>query len=192
MSQPDGVVFVYRSHYEGLLSKRVRRLPDHTVLDWFRRGWAAASDPATDLDVWVATELGGRVYGLATIFDAARKRELPAPATANELGAALAEHLYVEGEAVVEDGRVLTLTDDDEVELACFFLPCWRAGRHPSGWLTCCTRISRCPARSVRRPAPSLSRSRRARWHRRAAARASRTRCCSPSTTATASAGCRR
>jgi hypothetical protein len=44
----------------------------------------------------------------------------------------------------------------------------------------------------VRRPAPSLSRSRRARWHLRAAARAPRTRCCSPSTTATASAGCRR
>jgi len=123
VSQPDGVVFVYRSHYEGLLSKRVRRLPDHTVLDWFRRGWAAASDPATDLDVWVATELGGRVYGLASIFDAARERELPAPATANELGAALAEHLYVEGEVVVEDGRVLALTDDDEVELAYFFLP---------------------------------------------------------------------
>lgn len=100
MSQPDGVVFVYRSHYEGLLSKRVRRLPDRTVLDWFRRGWTAASDPATDLDVWVATELGGRVYGLASIFDAARERELPAPATANELGAALAEHLYVEGEVV--------------------------------------------------------------------------------------------
>lgn len=123
MSQSDGVVFVYRSHYEGLLGKRVRRLPDRTVLDWFRRGWAAAADPATDLDVWVATELGGRVYGLATIFDAARERELPAPATADELGAALAGHLYVEGEVVVGDDRVLALTDDDEVELAYFFLP---------------------------------------------------------------------
>jgi transposase InsO family protein len=61
-----------------------------------------------------------------------------------------------------------------------------------AGTRACCMRISRCPARSVRRPAPSLSRSRWARWHLRAAARASRTRCCSPSTTATASAGCRR
>jgi hypothetical protein len=123
VSQSDGVVFVYRSHYEGLLSKRVRRLPDRTVLDWFRRGWAAAADPATNLDAWVETELGGPVYGLTTIFDAARKRELPALATMDELGAALAGHLYVEGEMVVEDDRVLARTDDDEVELAYFFLP---------------------------------------------------------------------
>jgi hypothetical protein len=129
--QSDGVVFVYRSHYEGLLSKRVRRLPDRTALDWFRRGWAAAADPATDLEVWVATELGGRVYGLATIFDAARERELPMPATADELGAALAEHLYVEGEVVVEDDRVMALTDDDEVELAYFFLPAQAGGQVP-------------------------------------------------------------
>jgi hypothetical protein len=121
--QSDGVVFVYRTHYEGLLSKRIRRLPDRTVLDWFRRGWAAAADPATDLDAWVATELGGRVYGLATIFDAARERELPAPATEDELRAALAQYLYVEGEMVVEDERVLVITDDDEVALAYFFLP---------------------------------------------------------------------
>jgi hypothetical protein len=82
VSQSDGVVFVYRSHYEGLVSKRVRRLPDRTVLDWFRRGWVAAADPAAaDLDAWVAAELGGRVYGLASIFDAAREHELPAHRT---------------------------------------------------------------------------------------------------------------
>jgi hypothetical protein len=121
--QPDGVVFVYRSHYEGLLGKRVRWLPDRTVLDWFRRGWTAAADPATDLDGWVATELGGHVYGLASIFDAVRERKLPTPTTADELGAALARHLYVEGEVVVGNDRVLALTDDDEVELAYFFLP---------------------------------------------------------------------
>jgi hypothetical protein len=131
VSQSDGVVFVYRSHYEGLLSKRIRRLPDRTVLDWFRRGWAAAVDPATDLDGWVATELGGRVYGLATIFNAARKRELPMPATADELAGALAAHLYVEGEVIVEDDRVLALTDDDEVELAYYFLPAQAASQAP-------------------------------------------------------------
>ena len=159
MSQSDGVVFVYRSHYEGLLGKRVRRLPDRTVLDWFRRGWAAAADPATDLDAWVATELGGRVYGLATVFDAAREHELPAPATADELGAALAGHLYVEGEVVAGNDRVLALTDDDEVELAYFFLPPQAGEQAPGGWLTCCTRTSRCPAGPVRKPAPSPPRS---------------------------------
>jgi hypothetical protein len=123
VSQSNGVVFVYRTHYEGLLSKRVRRLPDPTVLDWFRRGWAAAADPAADLDAWIATELGGPVYGLWSIFEAAREHGLPAPATVGELGAVLSRHLYVEGEVIVEADRVLALTDDDEVELAYFFLP---------------------------------------------------------------------
>lgn len=123
MPEPDGVVFVYRSHYEGLLSKRIRRLPDRTVLNWFRRGWAVAADPSADLDAWVATELGGEVYGLESIFEEARDEELPAPSTEAELREVLDEHLYVEGEVIVEDGRVLARTDDDEVELAYFFLP---------------------------------------------------------------------
>jgi hypothetical protein len=63
------------------------------------------------------------VYGLVTIFAAAREHQLPTPATADELGAALAGHLYVEGEVIAGDDRVLALTDDDEVQLAYFFLP---------------------------------------------------------------------
>ena len=31
--------FVYRTHYEGPLSRRVRQLPGGSVLAWFRRGW---------------------------------------------------------------------------------------------------------------------------------------------------------
>jgi hypothetical protein len=58
----------------------------------------------------------------------------------------LAGHLYVEGEVIVEDDRVLALTDDDEVELAYFFCRRWRASRRPRGWPTCGTRTSRCPA----------------------------------------------
>lgn len=49
----------------------------------------------------------------------------------------LAGHLYVEGEVIVEDDRVLALTDDDEVELAYFFCRRWRASRRPRGWPTC-------------------------------------------------------
>jgi hypothetical protein len=121
--RPEDVVFVYRSHYEGLLGKRVRWLPDATVLDWFRRGWAAAADPDIDLDTWVATELAGEVYGLATIFEAARELQLPAPISSGELGGKLAEHLYVEGEVIAGDDHILALTDDDEVQVAYFFLP---------------------------------------------------------------------
>lgn len=81
--------------------ERVRLLPDRTVVDWFRRGWAAAADPAADLDAWVSTELGGPVYGLWSIFAAARELGLPTPATAGELGAMLAGHLYVEGASLL-------------------------------------------------------------------------------------------
>lgn len=42
-SAPKGGWFVYRSMYEGLAGKRVRRLPDATVVAWFQRMWAVAA-----------------------------------------------------------------------------------------------------------------------------------------------------
>lgn len=112
--------FVYRSHYDGPLSKRVRRLPDPTVLDWFRRGWDCESPQE-----WVAAELGGDVYGLDSIFEEAGEHELPAPESTDELRSLLEEHLYVEGghdHIRLDDHSLRVRTDDDEVELAYFFL----------------------------------------------------------------------
>ncbi|GAB3831486.1 hypothetical protein [Dactylosporangium cerinum] len=112
--------FVYRTHYEGPLSLRIRRLPDRDVLDWFRRGWD--HDAPRD---WIEAELGGPVYGLASIFEAARSHPLARPETVDELRTLLHEHLYVEGDAdyIRLDGQSLRVrTDDDEVELAYFFL----------------------------------------------------------------------
>jgi hypothetical protein len=114
------VYFVYRSHYAGSLSKRVRQLSDETVLGWFRRGWAC-EDPQT----WVEAELGGDVYGLDSIFRAAREQDLPRPETTGELRALLHEHLYVEGDEDcirLDDHSLRVRTDDAEVELAYFFL----------------------------------------------------------------------
>ncbi|WP_326823161.1 hypothetical protein [Streptosporangium sp. NBC_01756] len=115
-------LFVYRSHYEGPLGKRVRRLPDATVLDWFRRGWAAVVVEGHDTETWITAELGGPVYGLGSIFEAARREALAAPGTWQELGDLLRRHLYVEGEVRADELSVRVLTDDDEVELAYFFL----------------------------------------------------------------------
>ena len=112
--------FVYRSHYEGRLSKRIRRLPDETVLDWFQRGW-----DCDDPESWVENELGVDVYGLDSIFEAAREHGLPRPASTNELRELLHEHLYVEGDEDsirLDDHSLRVRTDDDEVELAYFFL----------------------------------------------------------------------
>ncbi|GAA4609221.1 hypothetical protein BJY16_007224 [Actinoplanes octamycinicus] len=112
--------FVYRSHYAGPLSKLVRRLPDATVLDWFRRHWTRP-----DPHAWIEAELGADVYGLHTIFDAAREHRLPAPETTDQLRTLLHRHLYVEGDADfirLDEHSLRVRTDDDEVELAYFFL----------------------------------------------------------------------
>ncbi|WP_436530913.1 hypothetical protein [Actinoplanes sp. HUAS TT8] len=121
--------FVYRSHYEGPLSKLVRRLPDATVLDWFRRNWERP-DPWN----WIQDELGANVYGLSTIFEAAREHRLPPPADTGQLRALLHEHLYVEGDTDyirVDEHSVRVRTDDDEVELAYFFLDDEVIARYP-------------------------------------------------------------
>ncbi|GIH15915.1 hypothetical protein [Rugosimonospora africana] len=127
------MLFVYRSHYEGPLSRRVRRLPDRGVLDWFRRGW---HEP--DPDAWADRELGGDVYGLWSVFAAAHEHELPMPETTEELRALLDEHLYVEGDAAENirfDGSTLRVkTDDDEVDLAYLFVDDASAAAAPNRW----------------------------------------------------------
>jgi hypothetical protein len=112
--------FVYRSHYDGPLSKWIHRVPDATVLDWFRRGWRC-DDP----EAWLEAELGTDVYGLHSIFEAVEEEDLPEPRTVEELRALLHEHLYVEGDEDyirLDDHSLRVRTDDDEVELAYFFL----------------------------------------------------------------------
>ncbi|GII91199.1 hypothetical protein [Sinosporangium siamense] len=113
--------FVYRSPYEGPLGKRVRRLPDASVLDWFRRGFEMAGDVLADIDDWIESELNGDVYGLSSLFEAARAHRLSAPAGWDELGEVLEEHLYFEREVRVDPAAVRVFTDDDEVQVAYFF-----------------------------------------------------------------------
>src|SRR6266511_1681148 len=92
-SPRSGIWFVYRSLYEGMAGKRIRRLPDATVLAWFQRMWAATAG-VVDLDTddrwaWatltgadkdraqpvdLAAELDGEVYGLGSVFVSARER----------------------------------------------------------------------------------------------------------------------
>jgi hypothetical protein len=120
LSYRRGVHFVYRSHYEGPLSKHITRLPDQTVLAWFQRGWAMDADP----EEWVEAELGCDVYGLDSMFEAARDEQLPRPETTEQLRALLHKHLYVEGDEDyirLDEHSLRVRTDDDEVELAYFF-----------------------------------------------------------------------
>ena len=115
-----GVYFVYRSHYEGPSGKHVRVLDADSVLGWFQGVWERAKG-AEDVAAWVEAELGTSVYGLASIFEAARDESLPPPKTDRKLKSYLEEHLYVEGEMLHEPHSIQLLTDDDEIELAYFF-----------------------------------------------------------------------
>ena len=109
--------FVYRSHYNGPLSKHVQRLPDDCVLAWFRRG-RHADEP----DEWAAAEPRAQVYGLTSIFET----DVAAlPESTAQLREVLHGHLYVEGPADVirlDEHSLRVRTDDDEVQLAYFFL----------------------------------------------------------------------
>ncbi len=123
MSDPQGIWFVYRSHYEGPLSKRVRRLAAPSILAWFQAMIDETRVAITPAEI-VNTALGGRVYGLATLFDKVKELSLHTPKTTAALSKLLHEHLYVEGgpEAVQLDAHTLSVfTDDDEVRLAYFF-----------------------------------------------------------------------
>lgn len=114
------VHFVSRWREESPFSKRVVTVPDSTVLGWFRRGWNR-DDP----EAWIAGELGGDVYGLASIFDEAQKRNLPEPQSIDELRELLHEHLWVEGDADyirLGEHALRVRTDDDEVDLAYYFI----------------------------------------------------------------------
>lgn len=111
--------FVSRWREESPFSKRVVTMPDAAVLDWFRRGW-----DRDDPDGWIDGELGGEVYGLDSIFEEARKRDLPRPESVDELREMLHEHLWVEGDETfirLGEHALRVRTDDDEVDLAYYF-----------------------------------------------------------------------
>jgi hypothetical protein len=123
--------FVCRWREESPFSKRVVAVPDATVLDWFRRGWYR-NDP----DEWIDSELGGHVYGLDSIFEEVRKRHLPLPETVDELRELLDEHLWVEGDdedtfVRLGEHALRVRTDDDEVDLAYYFVDEEAAGASP-------------------------------------------------------------
>jgi hypothetical protein len=124
------------------LSKRVVRLPDPSIVDWFARHMADAmsdrNDDERDDALW--NELGGYVYGLASIFSAAKKHRFELPSTMSQLRTLLHRHLYVEGgdeNIAVDEHSVRVLTDNDEVQLAYFFFEADALTKHPDrlAWL---------------------------------------------------------
>jgi hypothetical protein len=116
------------------MGKRYVKLQAASILAWFQKGWDVARNTEVDLREWVETECQGSVYGLSSIFDQAREKELPKPGTWQELHELLLEHLYVEGDSdfIQQDEFSLRVrTDDDENELAYYFFEDDFAAAHP-------------------------------------------------------------
>ncbi|GAA2480948.1 hypothetical protein [Winogradskya humida] len=112
--------FVCRWREDSPFSKRVVTQPDATVLDWFRRGWVR-DDP----EDWIEAELGGGVYGLESIFERGREQGIAAPETVDELRELLDEYLWVESDddpIRLGEHALRVRTDDDEVDLAYYFI----------------------------------------------------------------------
>jgi len=103
--------FVYRTHYEGPLSRRVKKLNAPSVLAWFQKAIKNKGKGAEK-------EIGGHVYGFDSLFE----EQHDVPKSVSALRDLLEEHLYSEGDIRVDAHSVRVKTDDDEVDLAYFFL----------------------------------------------------------------------
>lgn len=122
--------FVYRCLYEPPAGKRIRRLPDASVLGWFQRMWAATAAVVDIGDEWEAyqfvrqqlrAELGGEVHGLDSVFVAARQQGLDMPCSWQELRALLETALNVEYEVRTDAHSVRAHTNNEDIYLAYYF-----------------------------------------------------------------------
>jgi hypothetical protein len=131
------VHFVYRTPYAGPTGKHIRRLEADSILDWFRRVWNLASrgDDEDEWTLsardWVKAEFGHDVYGLWSIFAAAREFALPTPETDDRLAEYLSKYLGVESSVLVSPHAIQAWTNDDEMELAYYFFDDAFARDHP-------------------------------------------------------------
>ena len=137
MTSPQGIWFVYRSHYEGVLSKRIRRLTAPSILAWFQDKITEARTSLAPAEIG-DKDFGGTVHGFSSLFDAAKKDSLHTPKTTAALAKLLREHLHVEGgpeNIRVDEHSLRVFTSDGQVELAYFFFDDDAVKKHP-GYLT--------------------------------------------------------
>jgi hypothetical protein len=138
-----GVHFVYRCHYAGPSEKHVRHFPeDDTVLAFFRRVWRPIADQH-EAYRYAEEVLGFSVYSAGGLFMRIAEKSLPPPATQKELHGALGRGLYV-NEMTCSEHAVQVYTDDDELEMALYFLH----GTRPGNCL-CCQRLTAIPTWSI-------------------------------------------
>ncbi len=122
------VWFVYRCPYLGPTEKHVKRFPDATLLDWFRRIWRPIP---YDKEAWAYAEelLGCEVYSFGSMFVSIAESGRQPPETMEDaVGAVSAMYTneILHGPHVVQ-----VLTDDDELDMAWFLLDDQFLAEHP-------------------------------------------------------------
>lgn len=126
-----GIWFVYRSPYDGLASRHVKRLegPD-TILGWFRSVWRPVPD-RDEAYAYAKSLFGTDVYGLGYHFLRVAEEGVSPPETDGDLHAALESSIYVGGEFLGTRDTIQILTDDDELSMAMYWFTDSFAKKHP-------------------------------------------------------------
>jgi uncharacterized protein (TIGR02996 family) len=114
------VHFVYRNQ-QGPTGLFHRRFQEATVLDWFANHWEGFLDWESAYE-HVIDLLGCSVYGFHRLFEAIAVDALAPPRTARRLQEALERANMIHTEVHVSTHCVQAATDDDETELAWYFV----------------------------------------------------------------------
>ncbi len=115
------LTFVYRSPYDNLTGRYVRKFPHGSILSWFQEVWGTKAADCEGQDICEKL-LGKAVYGFDSLFDAIQEHGLPVPRDNAELGKLLEAHVYAEGGTMFMPQALQVFTDDDEQDLRYFLL----------------------------------------------------------------------
>jgi uncharacterized protein (TIGR02996 family) len=124
--------FVYRSPYDGPMSKHVKRLDGaDTLLDWFCSIWEAIPD-RDEASTHARDLLGTDVYCFGYFFVRIAEENLSPPTSVEELHEAVENTFYIgDGEYRGTPDTIQIATDDDEVGLAMYWFTDAFARAHP-------------------------------------------------------------
>ncbi len=123
------VYFVYRCPYIGKTCKHIKTFPDATVLDWFRRHWKALHEGPSE---WADELVGVDVYSFGHLNrkDIYEDAETPPLPTTIEDAAAALQSCY-QNAIYWEEHAIQVETDDDELDMAYYFLDDVFCEEHP-------------------------------------------------------------
>jgi uncharacterized protein (TIGR02996 family) len=120
------VHFVYRCGYHGPTCLYRRRFDDATVLDWWRRHWfdIANEDEASAYTEWI---FGTTVASFGDILRSIAEKKTPLPESVEDIANVLQGYC---SEVCFEEHCVQAQTNDDQIDMACYFFDDIFLARH--------------------------------------------------------------